>query len=94
MTEHETPNLWQMLTMDQYAGGIQRLLSEIVITRVDGAYQVVIKDHDTGKQKACQALTLLNVPDALEKALLSSDVPWTQFKSYKNKDGLKKFDKK
>jgi hypothetical protein len=92
--EIECPNLWELLTLDQYAPGKPRLLSELVITRVPGAFQVVLKDHDTGQQKGCLSLTLENMSEQLEKALLDPLVPWLPFKSYKNKQGLKKFDEK
>lgn len=89
--EHAFPNLWEFLTLDQYAGGLERILGEITIVRIPGGYRATIKDHDTGKAKSASSLTLLDCFRGLEEALCDPNCPWIDFKSYKNKKGLDKF---
>lgn len=67
------------------------MLPEIVISRVDGGYQVVFKDHDTCQKKTTLALQLMDVPRAIEDVLNSATVPWVRFKSYTNPKGLDRF---
>jgi hypothetical protein len=62
--------------------------------RVSGGYAVTYRDHETGQSKTCQAETLGSIATAVEKALVSPEVPWKAFSSYVNKEGLKRHEKK
>jgi len=83
-----------MLTMDRYRDGKERIPSDLKLERCSGGYMLTIQDHDTGLQKSFPLQRLSDLVVTAEAALLNPDVPWRAFKSYKNKAGLKKFDKK
>lgn len=87
--EEHCPNLWEMLTADKWGDGSERMLPVLKIERVSGGYKATLQDDALCIKKSAHALTLGDVPKALEKALLDQETPWESFKSYKNKQGPK-----
>jgi hypothetical protein len=83
------PFLWEMLTMDKWADGSERLLPEMVISRVPGGYKITLKDDSLCIRKSVVAPTIEALWKALEDAIVRDDVPWENFKSYRNKKGPK-----
>jgi len=87
--EEAAPNLWQMLTLDKWADGSDRMLPVIKIERVSGGYRATLQDDALCIKKSCMVAVLADVPKALEKAIVDPELPWENFKSYKNKQGPK-----
>jgi len=87
--EAACPNLWEMVTIDKWGDGTDRMLPQLVIERIDGSYKITLKDHSLCIQKSAVANRLQDLPAALEKALVDQEMPWESFKSYRNKQGAK-----
>jgi len=87
--EQECPDLWEILTLDQYADKSKRMLPEISINRVPGGYEVSLKDHEMCQQLTTFCPTLAEAAKALETALHDPTRPWKPFKSYRNQKGPK-----
>ncbi len=89
------PQLWEGLTMSTWGDGVPRLPWTITIKRIPGAYQVKITDDDLLQYTLVDCAEWEGIRQALELKLLSSNPGWQPMdKSYKNKKGLRKFDKK
>lgn len=84
-TEKDCPHLWQVLTQSKWADDTERILPIIKVERVPGAYRATLQDDSLGQKKTVYVKRLCDLADALEAALVSQDVPWEQFKSYRNK---------
>ncbi len=87
--EKVAPFLWEMITQDQWADGTERLLPQIVVERVPGAYKVTLKDDSLCIRKSCLCSKWSDLIQALEACLADPDLPWDTFKSYRNKGGPK-----
>jgi hypothetical protein len=89
------PQLWEGLTMSAWGDGVPRLPWTITIKRIPGAYQVKITDDDLLQYTLVDVAEWEGIRQALEMKLLSSNPGWQPMdKSYRNKKGLRKFDKK
>lgn len=91
-TERNCPELWEFLTMDQYADGSKRMLPEIVVHRTPGGYEATLKDHELCQQLSTHVHTLSGVGDALELAMHDPAKTWKPFQSYRNRKGPKILD--
>lgn len=89
VVEKEAPFLWDYLTVDRWKDGTSRILPRITISRVPGAYKVVIQDDGLWVQKSIIIQTLADLVGSLEKGLLSDQLPFEPFKSFRNKQGPK-----
>lgn len=87
--EKIAPNLWEMLTLDKWGDGTERLLPQIVIERVPGGYRATLKDDSLCIRKSALVNRLADVPAALEAVLVDEGIPWETFKSYRNRGGPK-----
>lgn len=86
-TEEKCPNLWEMLTMEKWGDGSERILPTIKIERVPGAYRVSLVDDSLCIRKAVIVPCLSVAFEALERVLIDPETPWETFKSYRNKKG-------
>jgi hypothetical protein len=86
--------LWTLLTQDTWKDGSKRELSTVVIDRVPGGYRVTLQDHALWVQKRALALTWAEIPNAIEKALCDTNVPWEPYRSFRTKAGPKVSDGK
>jgi hypothetical protein len=82
-TRLERPFLWELLTMSQYGNGQLRWTATVKITRVPGAWSVVLQDDEEQLQCRTEVQELEYVWDALEALLCDPSVIWTPFKSFK-----------
>jgi len=87
--EKTAPFLWEMLTVDAWADGTERLMPQIVIERVPGGYKATLKDDSLCIRKSVLVLHWASIIAALESTLGDDKVPWEAFKSYRNKGGPK-----
>jgi hypothetical protein len=87
--EQSAPFLWEMLTADAWADGTERILPQIVVERVPGAYRVSLKDDSLCIRKSCLVARWCDLISTLEKCLADPELPWESFKSYRNKGGPK-----
>jgi len=87
--EQGAPFLWEMLTADTWADGTERILPQIVIERVPGAYKVTLKDDALCIRKSCLVPRWCDIVALLERALADEELPWEGFKSYRNRQGPK-----
>jgi len=87
--EQAAPNLYEMLTLDKWADGTDRILPQLLIERTPGGYRATLKDDALCIRKSALCNRLSDVPAALERALLDREVPWESFKSYRNRGGPK-----
>lgn len=93
--ECKYPFLWEGLTMSAYADGTPRMPWELAIRRIPGGYAGTLTDHDLLQRLPFKFAAWDELRQTLEMQLLSSSPGWEPMeKSYKNKKGLKKFDKK
>lgn len=83
------PDLWELLTLDQYKDKSKRMLPEITVNSVPGGYEVTLKDHEMCLQVTTFASTLGGLGTALEAALHDPTRPWKPFQSYRNRKGPK-----
>lgn len=87
--EAAAPNLFELLTMDKWADGSDRILPQLIVERVPGGFKATLKDDSLCIRKSALCNRLGDLPAALEKALLDQEQPWESFKSYRNKGGPK-----
>jgi hypothetical protein len=83
------PFLWEILTLDRYSDDTVRILPEVVIRRLPGAYEVTLRDHASRQSKSVAFLEAASLWDALEAALSDPTRPWRPYDSYLNPDPLK-----
>lgn len=89
MLLEECPFLWEMMTTDKWGDDTDRILPQLVIDRIGGGYRITLKDDALCVMKRATSVSLQGLFKALEEALLSPDVPWESFRSYRNKKGPK-----
>lgn len=87
--EKDCPELWEYLTLDQYNGGVKRMLPEITVNRVPGGYEIALKDHELCQQLSTFSPTLGGLAGALEAAMHDPTKAWKVFQSYRNRKGPK-----
>lgn len=87
--EANCPDLWELITLDQYRDKSKRMLPEISINRVPGGYEVTLKDHEMCLQVTTFSAKLSGIAEALEAALHDPTRPWKPFQSYRNRKGPK-----
>lgn len=87
--EKGCPELWEYLTLDQYADKSKRMLPEITINRVPSGYEVTLKDHELCSQLSTFTTTLSGLGAALEAAMHDASKAWKPFQSYRNRKGPK-----
>ena len=90
--EQHCPNLYQYLTVNFKSGSKDRVMPEIVINRVPGLFQAVLKDHVTCEQIEAYAATWDGLAPALEAALTAEAPAWKPMKSYRNPRGLEAYE--
>lgn len=78
------------MTQDAFADGTVRVLPSLLIERTSGGYTVILRDHATRQQIACEVLALTDVADELERVMRRAERPWTPFNSFKVKDPTKR----
>jgi hypothetical protein len=85
--EKACPNLWELLTLTHWGedGKVKRILPELVVNRVPGGFEVILKDHATCLQTSAFAPRLIDIAKALEAALLDSTKPLKPFQSFRNR---------
>jgi hypothetical protein len=83
------PDLWELLTLDQYKDKTKRMLPELTVNRVPGGYEVTLKDHEMCLQVTTFSPILSAIGQALEAALHDPTRPWKPFQSYRNRKGPK-----
>jgi hypothetical protein len=88
--EHSCPLLWELLTLDSYSDGTNRVLADLRIERMSGGYVVTVLDHASNQQASAYAATLSTAARALELQIGSGEDCWRPYKSFKVKDPLKR----
>jgi hypothetical protein len=88
------PLLWELLTLDTYRDGTQRVLPTLKIERTGGGYVVSLQDHASRSQVTVTCETLAEVPRALERVLGSGKDVWREYDSLKVKDPSKRAKRK
>ena len=83
------PFLWEMLTIDAWGDGSERIMPQIVVERVPGGYKVTLKDDSLCIRKSALVLHWADLVAGLEAALVDDALPWETFKSYRNRQGPK-----
>lgn len=71
------------MTRVDLGDGNQRNVSEVKISRVPGAFLVMLQDHETGQAMHTTCQSLDDAWDALEAALCNPATLWREFRSYK-----------
>ncbi len=87
--EKAAPFVWEMLTIDTWGDGSERIMPQLVIERVPGGYKIVLKDDSLCIRKSALATHWCDLLTALEAALVDDELPWETFKSYRNRQGPK-----
>lgn len=80
------PLLWELLTLDRYSDGSERVMPTLKIERVAGGYLAILQEHASRQQVQVKALKLGDVPRALESLLASDLDAWKPYDSPKVKE--------
>jgi len=87
--EELCPFLWEMMTLDKWADGTDRIPSTIKVERVSGGYRATIIDDSLCVKKGVYVSKFADILVELERVLPLESVPWEAIKSFKNKGGAK-----
>jgi hypothetical protein len=79
--EKSYPLLFEMLNQREYKDGTTRCPPTILIRRVAGALEIVLRDDDFCVQKVATSKTWAGLGKALERALGDPESPWREYKS-------------
>jgi hypothetical protein len=93
-TAEACPLFWEVVTMDRYDADTDRYLPEIMLTRVDGGWEAVIRDIETSQETRFCFVTFVELPQAAEKHLASPRGLWRPFRNRKNQKGIARHEKK
>jgi hypothetical protein len=88
--EEACPGLWEMLVVDRWGDGTERVLPRIIVDRVAGGFMVTLQDDSLFIKKSVFCAKLAGMGQALETALRDPERPWLRIeKSFRNRHGPK-----
>lgn len=85
------PGVFSLLTLTDLGDGRQRVPADIVIRCLEGVYEVTVRCHTEHVQKTAIAPTWKEIMPILERSLTAVEVPWREYKSFRDPKGIERF---